>query len=345
MRRKTIKNVLRKKFNEFLESITDEHVKDLVKENSIITGGAITSLLLNEKPKDYDIYFTNKKTVKAVAEYYTKKWNSMHQENSLGIKGDSWVLDGSDVQSWKDGRLGITKFVPGWDKGDIDWNSIEEQRHLQVPVMIYNTEPERIKVMISSKGVAYDPPNESVAEILENADDVERGLIGRLDKNDESKEKYRPIFLSTNAITLSDGVQLVIRFYGNAREIHKNFDFVHATCYWTSKNVVELPAQALEMTLNKELHYNGSKYPVCSIFRTRKFINRGWSINAGQILKMCYQISALDLNDIGILEDQLIGVDSHYFVEIINTLRKQQEKDPNFTINRGTLESLIDNMF
>jgi hypothetical protein len=56
-----------------------------------------------------------------------------------------------------------------------------------------------------------------------------------------------------------------------------------------------LRAEALESILTKELRYVGSRYPLCSVIRTRKFLARGWTINAGQYVKMCFQISQLDL--------------------------------------------------
>nr|MCU0343906.1 T9SS type A sorting domain-containing protein [Ignavibacterium sp.] len=45
-------------------------------------------------------------------------------------------------------------------------------------------------------------------------------------------KKYRPVFISENAITLSDKVQLVIRFYGTPAEIHDNYDYAHCMCYF-----------------------------------------------------------------------------------------------------------------
>ena len=66
----TCEKILRGQFALFLKSITDEKVRQLVKDNSIITGGAIVSLVLNEEVNDFDIYFTNKETVLAVCNYY-----------------------------------------------------------------------------------------------------------------------------------------------------------------------------------------------------------------------------------------------------------------------------------
>lgn len=159
---------------------------------------------------------------------------------------------------------------------------------------------------------------------------------------DESKPKYRPIFLSTNAITLSQKIQIILRFYGEPDAIHENYDFIHCTNYWKAwdDDLVLRPA-ALEALLSKELRYVGSKYPVCSVMRIRKFIKRGWSVNAGQILKMMMQVSALDLTNPKVLEDQLTGVDSAYFLQI---MEKLAEKDPE-KVNAAYLVEIIDRMF
>lgn len=163
-----------------------------------------------------------------------------------------------------------------------------------------------------------------------------------LDTESVGSPEYRPVFISTNAITLSDKIQIVLRFYGAPDAIHENYDFVHCTNYWTScDGNLTLRQPALEALLAKELKYVGSKYPVCSVIRLRKFIRRGWVINAGQILKMMMQISELDLTDPKVLEDQLTGVDSAYFLEVMSKLR---ENDPE-KVNAAYLVEIIDRMF
>ncbi len=60
-----------------------------------------------------------------------------------------------------------------------------------------------------------------------------------------------------------------------------------------------------------------------------------------EIVKMCMQISALDLTDISVLQDQLTGVDVAYFIEVINKLK---EKDP-VKVNYAYLVEILDRMF
>lgn len=147
------------------------------------------------------------------------------------------------------------------------------------------------------------------------------GADGRAESVEQDGD-YSPIFISQNAITLANKVQLVFRFFGLPDEIHSTYDFVHCTNYYYQNEVV-LKAEALEALLTKELMYTGSKYPLCSIIRTRKFIKRGWKIHAGHYLKMAMQLNELDLKDIPTLRDQLVGVDSAYFTQLISRLESE----------------------
>ena len=168
----------------------------------------------------------------------------------------------------------------------------------------------------------------------------------RLNYYHNTRPKYRPVYITSNAITLSDKIQIIIRFWGDVDEIHKNYDFAHCTCSWSSwDNKVSLPTKALECIINKELYYMGSKYPLCSIIRTRKFINRGYTINAGQYLKMCLQLNELDLHDIKTLKDQLIGVDSAYFDMFIKAISDKKDKEPNRVLDNGYLVEIINRIF
>lgn len=162
-------------------------------------------------------------------------------------------------------------------------------------------------------------------------------------KAEEGKdpEKYQLVFLSQNAISLSDDIQIVLRFHGDSNQIHKTFDFIHSTNYFTFEEGLVLNNRAMESLLTKQLSYQGSLYPLTSIIRMKKFLGRGFNINAGEILKIMYQISLLDLNDIEVMEEQLIGVDVAYFSMLIDAIRKLdgQKLDANF------MNQLIDKIF
>lgn len=160
------------------------------------------------------------------------------------------------------------------------------------------------------------------------------------------KEKQIDDNAKANAISLSNKIQIVTRFYGKVEEIHKNYDFVHCTCAWSSwDNEVFLPPKALECIINKELYYVGSKYPLCSIIRTRKYIERGYHINAGQYVKMCMQLNELDLKDVKVLEEQLTGVDTTYFQMMVEALQKHMEETGDSKVDTMYAMELINKLF
>lgn len=315
MKKKTINKVICSKFDQFLLSIDDENVRQLVNKNSIITGGCIASMLLKEKVNDFDLYFKNKETAAAVAKYYVDKFKAQSEHKHS---------DGKQIHIWVD------------------------------------DETERVKIHIKSAGIASEngeknyqyfesrPPEEG-EDYIESVTDA----VTQLDEKsivEEEKGKYRPVFMSANAITLSDKIQIVIRFYGDPDNIHQHYDYIHCTNYWTSDTrQLTLKTEALEALMAKELVYVGSKYPICSVIRTRKFLKRGFTINAGQYLKMAYQISQLDLNNLEVLEEQLIGVDAAYFGQLIDALKshseKKKEKGEQFNMDYGYLATIIDKIF
>jgi translation initiation factor 2 beta subunit (eIF-2beta)/eIF-5 len=208
----------------------------------------------------------------------------------------------------------------------------------------------RVRIRIQSMGIASEG-QKSEYKYFEMVDPSEGTnfvdeVTEVLEKEQEAKQSYRPIFLSDNAITLSGKIQLVIRFYGETEEIHDNYDFVHAMCYWRSENNhLDLPARSLEAILTRELVYHGSKYPLASVIRTRKFIQRGWTINAGQYLKMCLQINELDLKNVDVLEEQLTGMDVAYFVQVLSLIRKRMDEDEDFKLTSAYLIEVINRIF
>lgn len=314
MKAKTIKATLRKKIDDWLSSIEDDAVKMLAEKNTIVTGGSIASMLLKEPVNDFDVYFRNKETAVAVAKYYVERFKPAKQR---GIECAVWVDDAAD-----DGRIRIV----------VKSSGIASEEGAEKPYEYFEARPE--DAAGSYVGEVMDDPGE-IEDANENTESAALEV-------EDGKPRYRPIFLSTNAITLSHKMQIVLRFYGEPDAIHENYDYVHCTNFWTSwdGNLV-LRQAALEALLAKELRYVGSKYPVCSIIRLRKFIRRGWSINAGQMLKIMMQISALDLTDHKVLQDQLTGVDAMYFVQLMSKLK---ESDPD-KVNSAYLCEIVDRMF
>lgn len=307
MKSKTINAIITKKVNQWLESIDDAYLQQVLRKNVIVTGGCIASMLLGEDVNDFDIYLRNHGAAKKVADYYVKKFIEKNPDEAVE---DLYVSD-------EGGRIKIVVRSTG---------KVEEPVEAKYLDTATGDNTEYITKVLNNPSTIEDTHEDTEIAVQRNP----------------AESQYRPVFLSSNAITLSNKVQIVLRFYGEPDEIHGNYDFAHCMNYWTSWNhELTLKPDALESLLSKELRYVGSLYPICSIVRLRKFISRGWRINAGQILKMAMQVGALDLTDLDILEDQLTGVDTSYFVQLIKGLR---DKDPD-KVNSAYLVEILDRIF
>lgn len=180
MQEKTIKSILKKKLSEWITSISDEKIRESVSQDVMVSGGAITSLLLGEKPNDFDVYFKTKSTAELITNYYV----SLFKRNPPSrFKNQNQTVD--------------------------------------IKVL---SEEDRIKIVVKSQGIAseegtdsyqyFEQPSLDASEPQEFVESVAEVLT---ESKEESKKgsgaKYRPIFLTSNAITLSEKIQIVVRFF------------------------------------------------------------------------------------------------------------------------------------
>lgn len=317
MQKKNINKIITQKIDSWVKSIdcvtslkhilnTDTPVTDqisqfqnTVKDNILVSGGCIASMLLGEEINDVDLYFTNEKVAKQVAQYYV---------NKLLLSGNLTSTD-----------------------------KVSESK-------IINNNTGGVAIFIKSMGVVTDQTKTENYEYFETSleNSVDEFFKEYNNKNQNSTKSSHDVkFLSSNAITLHSDIQIILRFVGNAEQIHKNFDFVHATNYWTSDTGVVFNEKALQSLLERRLYYVGSLFPVASIFRLRKFIQRGYKISAGEMFKIAYDVSKLNLDDPFVLKEQLLGCDVAYFTEVLSIVTKGSSKD----IDRTYLFTVINDIF
>lgn len=306
MQTKTIAKICRKKIDDWAKTVKTEEVAEIIRTKTLITGGALVSLLSGEEVNDFDVYFRDKNSALRVAQYYVEEFKG---------KNAKWINE-------------------------------------KVSLFEAQERDDRIVIVIKSAGVAAAIDESKVTDSPteyqyfegtrgDQAEDYLQSLISHAAKKDNN---YVPIFISDNAITLSNKIQIVIRFSGEPEEIHKNYDFIHCTNVYSSwNNEVTLTLEAMESIRTKNLVYVGSLYPICSLLRIRKFIARGWKINAGQVLKIIWQIKALDLDNYNVLREQLIGVDTAYFSEMLAILKS--DVDGGKSIDQTYIANLIDIVF
>lgn len=296
MKPKTIDKLLHRKLNDFANSVKDKKVKEAIKKDSIITGGCITSMLLKENINDFDIYFSNYDSALLITEYFINEFKKDNNNYSINIENYNEMFKQSIIDKK------ITKE---------EINKIRKRK-------------DRISIKVVSTGVAdnSEVKDENISKILD---------VTPKSKN-KSNKRYKPLFISSNAITLSNKIQLIVRFIGKPETIHSNYDFVHTMNYWTPREGLVLNKDSLASIISKELIYVGSKYPLASIIRTRKFIKRNWTVNAGQYVKMALQLNNMDLTNLDIFKEQLTGVDLTYFQSMIDSIPEGQKIDETYLI-------------
>jgi hypothetical protein len=311
MKSRTIKRALKAKLDAWANSITDEAIRKLARQNVIVAGGSIASMLTGEPVNDFDLYFETPDIAETVAKYYVEQFLALHPGR-------------------EESAVGRTEGITVERAGD------------------------RVKIKVQSKGVAsateepadyrfFEDPS---IDVLKMDDYIDRaaGAKNAIDRPAD-EGKFEPIILTTNAITLTDKIQIVVRFCGTPAEVLATFDFAHCmNVYRATDDALILNPEALECLLVKELRYKGSKYPLCSVIRSRKFIRRGFTCHAGDYLKMLWQVAELNLNDMEVLEEQLTGVDAAYFVQLIAILRENKQRNPDLEVTHSYVAEIIDRL-
>lgn len=319
MQVKTIEKNIKKKLEQWLETITDQDLRKDVKANLLVSGGCITSMFLNEPVNDYDVYLMDMDLCSRISIYYRNNAIVHPKDKTLSQINNIVILDGrkkaSLIEDYNDRYKQRNESNPD-NKQAIDMNN-------SYAISLRNLKEDQIKLYFEGASGGLRA-NESVDDALLN---------------------YNPLYFSPNAISLSNNLQIVLRFWGTAEQIHKTFDFIHATNYFTFKEGLVRNLAAVESIITKQLKYQGSLYPVTSIIRAKKFTKRGFNISAGELLKIMFQISQLDLTNPDILEEQLIGVDVAYFDLIITALRNKLDDNKDFKISAEYFNSLIDKIF
>lgn len=357
MKARTIEKTIKEKVLDWMNSLPVE-LQEYVGSKVVVTGGSIASMFLKEPVNDYDIYFKNIKAAMMVTRHYCQEWITKNNEASKAGHVSKSIVPklrltfSEDLGADKKGNIAAIfthkESNTYYPNGKMVIHPNDEGLSTLFDSANYWSEVERVEIFIQSAGMVGENPDEEYdyfesCEPQAAEDYIDKTIMSE-DALESKGDKYRIVFMSSNAITLSDRVQLVIRFFGEPSKIHDTYDFIHATNYWTMKEGLVTNTKALEAILAKELVYSGSKYPLASIFRTRKFLKREWTCHVGNYVKMAMQLNDMDLCDPEVLEEQLTGVDAAYLHQIIRAVKDKKKDDPTFEFNSTYICTLVDRM-
>jgi hypothetical protein len=332
MKRNTIAKVIEAKIDSWINTVEDVSLRSALSRDTIVTGGAIASMMLGEPVNDYDIYFRTKSTAIAIANYYADKMNF-----AIAMRDKTMTVPVGTLHSavYKD----APKIFAVHEITRTNVLKEEEER-----IVIWTGNKYKAEEVEAHTRTRLEESFEAVTEEeIETEEAINAAEVTDRVTKFRQKATGEILWISENAITLKGKIQIIFRFFGEPAELHRNYDFAHAMgSYDHHTRSITLPEEAMEALLSKTLIYKGSLYPVASMFRLRKFIARGWRITAGQMLKIAFQINKVDFSDPHTMREQLIGVDMLYMWQLIKEI---ESLEPGERIDSHRVSQMIDTIF
>ena len=150
------------------------------------------------------------------------------------------------------------------------------------------------------------------------------------------------VFVSSNCITFkrksprSNKVwtaQLITRFSGKPEDIFRNFDFTITTgAYQFSQERFVFGERFWQDLGMRRLTYLGSsRYPICALYRTKKYQERGYSCPGSTVMHIGLAIVQLEIKTYSQLKEQLLGIDTMY----LQNLREETRFGPDLPVDFG----------
>jgi hypothetical protein len=137
-----------------------------------------------------------------------------------------------------------------------------------------------------------------------------------------------PVFTSTNAVSFARRstrsrkiwrVQLITRFVGEPEEIFEWFDFTvtHGAYDFERKMFVFGDRFFADLSQRRLVYSGASLYPICAMYRTKKYQERGFKLSGATIMHIALSIIQLDIKTYGQLKEQLMGIDTMYLQDLL----------------------------
>jgi hypothetical protein len=135
--------------------------------------------------------------------------------------------------------------------------------------------------------------------------------VASLDQNEKTKGLVK--LVTDYAISfVVDGhrVQLIRVLTGTPQQIIDSFDFTICQGAFDGERFI-LGADFLQHIAQRRLVFNiAAEYPICSLYRARKFITRGYRLSGIDAIKLGLRIHSIKIDTYADLRKQLMGIDT-----------------------------------
>lgn len=158
--------------------------------------------------------------------------------------------------------------------------------------------------------------------------------------------------ISPNAISYrTEGAtyQIITKesFIGNPNTVIDNFDYtICMGAYDIRKDNFVLHKNFLLDLSKRMLCFNeNAPYPLCSLFRLRKFMKRGFSISGSEIIKLGLSVNNLKITNYKELREHLLGIDTLFLKDLTDTLLEKKETAYDFHLFLHEIDMHIDKYY
>jgi hypothetical protein len=140
-------------------------------------------------------------------------------------------------------------------------------------------------------------------------------------------------------------VQLVKVLTGTPAEVIDSFDFTICQAAFDLDDGFIVGADFFQHLAQRRLVFNiNAEYPICSLYRVRKFIKRGFHFSGIEAIKLGLRIQALKIETYADLRKQLMGIDTLFLRDLTDALKGQDEKQYNLNEFLDTLNAWLEKL-
>lgn len=154
------------------------------------------------------------------------------------------------------------------------------------------------------------------------------------------KSEWRLVAQTNNAMTFNTSklfegtitMQLIYAehmFFDNPIDLIKSFDFtINMAAFDLVSGTLIYTPEFITDNMNRQLVFNdNTKYPIVSMSRAIKYIDRGYKLSAYEQIKIALCINNLEIKDYKDLKTQLQGIDTATFVSLTEKLIKHPKTE------------------
>jgi hypothetical protein len=129
----------------------------------------------------------------------------------------------------------------------------------------------------------------------------------------------------------------MVEMMGEVRDVLEKFDFtICMGAYDFHGEGMLLHPDFLRHIAQRRLVFNiNSGYPICALFRTRKFMARGYKMSGVEALKIGLRIEKLGMTTMADLRKQMMGIDTMFLRELTDALNKPEEAEKKYEFDKA----------